>query len=135
MKTVLILTYYWPPAGGPGVQRVLKFVKYLPQFGWYPVVLTVANEEYPAIDESLLSDIADDVSVYKTSSNEPFTLYRTFTGQKKDDKISTFVFTEDSQAGFSTRFLCNFSINSFFLTFLIISSIQNRVSRTRVNKT
>jgi hypothetical protein len=103
MKTVLILTYYWPPAGGPGVQRVLKFAKYLPQFGWRPVILTVANGEYPAIDESLLGDVASDLAVYKTPSMEPFSLYRKFTGLKKDKKISTFVLTEDSQAGFTKR--------------------------------
>jgi len=39
MKKVLIITYYWPPAGGPGVQRVLKFAKYLPEFGWQPIIL------------------------------------------------------------------------------------------------
>jgi glycosyltransferase involved in cell wall biosynthesis len=104
MNTVLILTYYWPPAGGPGVQRVLKFAKYLPSFGWRPVILTVANGEYPAIDETLLNDIADQCAVYKTPSLEPFALYRSFTGQKSGDKISTFVLTEDSQAGLTKRF-------------------------------
>ena len=47
MKKVLVITYYWPPSGGPGVQRILKFVQYLPQFGWQPVVLTVKQGEYP----------------------------------------------------------------------------------------
>ncbi|HMT12896.1 MAG TPA: glycosyl transferase, partial [Ignavibacteria bacterium] len=43
MKKVLIISYYFPPSGGPGVQRVLKFVKYLPEFGWQPIVLTVKD--------------------------------------------------------------------------------------------
>ena len=71
MKKVLIITYYWPPAGGPGVQRVLKFAKYLPEFGWQPIILTVKNGEYPAIDESLEVEIPDNCKVYKTFSLEP----------------------------------------------------------------
>ena len=96
MKTVLILTYYWPPAGGPGVQRVLKFAKYLPFFGWRPIVLTVKNGEYPALDETLLLDVPADLSVYKTASLEPFALYRKLTGKRSDDRIATFVLTEES---------------------------------------
>ncbi len=114
LKKVLFITYYWPPAGGPGVQRVLKFAKYLPQFGWSPIILTVANGEYPAVDETLFKDIADDLPVYKTASLEPFSLYRKFTGQKADDKISTFVLTEDSQAGFKKR-LATFIRGNLFI--------------------
>ena len=68
MRKVLIVTYFWPPAGGPGVQRVLKFVKYLPKFGWEPIILTVAEGEYPAIDFSLANNIPQNCKVYKTSS-------------------------------------------------------------------
>ena len=56
-KRVLIVSYYFPPSGGPGVQRVLKFVKYLPEFGWDPAVLTVRDADFPARDESLLAEI------------------------------------------------------------------------------
>lgn len=104
MKTVLIITYYWPPAGGPGVQRVLKFAKYLPDYGWRPIILTVENGEYPAIDESLAKDIPNDLVVHKTASLEVFSLYRKMTGKKTNEKISTFVLTEDSQAGLIKRF-------------------------------
>lgn len=86
-KKVLIITYYWPPSGGPGVQRVLKFAKYLPQFGWQPVILTVKNGEYPAIDKSLAKDIPPECKVYKTNSFEPSLLYRKFTGMKPGEKI------------------------------------------------
>lgn len=86
-KKVLIITYYWPPAGGPGVQRVLKFAKYLPEYGWDPIILTVANGEYPAIDESLAKDIPDGCKVYKTKALEPSLFYRKFTGMKSDEKI------------------------------------------------
>ena len=87
LKKVLIITYYWPPAGGPGVQRVLKFAKYLPEFGWQPIILTVENGEYPAIDESLLKEIPQGIKVYKTKSFEPFTIYRKFFSDKKNQPI------------------------------------------------
>jgi len=82
LNKVLIVTYYWPPAGGPGVQRVLKFVKYLPEFGWEPIILTVVNGEYPAIDKTLLEEVPTNLKVYKTKSFEPFNLYKGLTGQK-----------------------------------------------------
>jgi len=92
---ILIITYYWPPAGGPGVQRVLKFAKYLPEFGCRPVVLTVVNGEYPATDESLMNEVPSSLSVYTTPSLEPFALYRNLTS-KKSDAIPTFVLTESA---------------------------------------
>ena len=97
MKKVLIITYYWPPAGGPGVQRVLKFAKYLPEFGWQPIILTVKKGEYPAIDETLEKDVPDCCKVYKTNSIEPNFLYKKFTGMKPDEKIPVAVLAEKSQ--------------------------------------
>lgn len=61
MKRVLIITYYWPPSGGSGVQRWLKFVKYLPGLDWMPTVITTEHGDYPAIDESLLNDVPDKI--------------------------------------------------------------------------
>ncbi len=87
MKKVLIITYYWPPAGGPGVQRMLKFARYLPEFGWEPVILTVKNGEYPARDETLLSEIPGNIRVYRTRCFEPFSLYKNFSGDRKDQTI------------------------------------------------
>ena len=81
MNSVLIISYYFPPSGGPGVQRVLKFVKYLPEFGWRPVVLTVEDGDFPARDESLLMEIPQDVTVYRTRILEPYRLYRRLTGR------------------------------------------------------
>ncbi|MCB0667348.1 MAG: hypothetical protein KDC80_16085, partial [Saprospiraceae bacterium] len=89
-RKVLIITYYWPPSGGPGVQRVLKFVKYLPHFGWEPVVITVKDGEYPAIDHSLLNEVNPDLKVYRVPSLEFFDLFRKMTGKKKGDKIETY---------------------------------------------
>ncbi|MDR1671900.1 MAG: glycosyltransferase [Bacteroidales bacterium] len=77
-KKVLILTYYWHPSGGPGVQRWLKFVKYLPSFGITPAVLTVKPEcaEYPVIDESLGTDLAADLEIYRTDCKGMYDLYK-----------------------------------------------------------
>lgn len=78
MKRVLILTYYWPPSGGPGVQRWLKFVKYLPHFGYEPIVLTVDPQKatYPVLDKSLLIEIPENLRIYHTSTREPYGLYK-----------------------------------------------------------
>jgi len=96
MKKVLIITYYWPPAGGPGVQRVLKFAKYLPKFGWQPRILTVANGEYPAIDKSLEKNISSEIKVFKTASWEPNNLYKKFLGMKQSENIPTAVLVDDN---------------------------------------
>jgi len=96
MKKLLIITYYWPPAGGPGVQRVLKFAKYLPEFGWQPIILTVKNGEYPAIDKSLQDDIPSICRVYKTFSLEPNLFYKKFTGMAVDEKIPTAILAAES---------------------------------------
>lgn len=87
-KKVLILTYYWPPGGGAGVQRWLKFVKYLPDFGWEPVVYAPENPEYMATDTSLEKDIPPGTKVIKTRVWEPYEVYKRFVGMKKDDKIN-----------------------------------------------
>jgi len=85
LQQVLIITYYWPPSGGAGVQRWLKFVKYLPVFGWQPVVLTVDPEfaTYPVKDDSLLKDVGPDVEVLRTRSKEYFSIYQKITGKKQ----------------------------------------------------
>jgi glycosyltransferase involved in cell wall biosynthesis len=85
MKKVLILTYYWPPSGGAGVQRWLKFVKYLPQFGIEPIVLTVDSEQaaYPVRDASLENDVSNNVKVFRTPCTDYFKFYRMFSGKKE----------------------------------------------------
>jgi glycosyltransferase involved in cell wall biosynthesis len=87
MKNILIITYYWPPSGGSGVQRWLKFVKYLPQFGYKPFVYTVENGEYPVLDNSLEKDIPKEAVVIKKPIWEPYGFYKKFTGQKKNEKL------------------------------------------------
>ncbi|MCD4683149.1 MAG: glycosyltransferase family 4 protein [Bacteroidales bacterium] len=87
MKKVLVITYYWPPSGGAGVQRWLKFVKYLRNYGWEPIIYTPENPEIPAIDKSLEKDIPEGITVLKTKVWEPYSAYKRFVGRKKEDSI------------------------------------------------
>ena len=64
-KKILIISYYWPPAGGPGVQRWLKFVKYLPEFNISPVLFVPKNANYPIKDNSLKSEVSNDLEIIK----------------------------------------------------------------------
>lgn len=72
MKKVLIVTYYWPPAGGPGVQRWLKFVKYLPLYNIEPIVYIPENPTYPILDEALKSEIPNNITILKHIIVEPY---------------------------------------------------------------
>ena len=76
MKRVLIISYYWPPTGGSGVQRWVKFAKYLPSEGWQPVVYTPENPEQLAVDESLGAELPADTEIVKTRIIEPYELYK-----------------------------------------------------------
>jgi glycosyltransferase involved in cell wall biosynthesis len=85
VQRVLIITYYWPPAGGPGVQRWLKFAKFLPDFNIEPIILTVNPDKatYPLQDKSLLDEIDPKLEVYHTDTFEPFGAYQKTTGRKE----------------------------------------------------
>lgn len=98
MKKVLIITYYWPPSGGAGVQRWLKFAKYLPEFGWQPVILTVDPEyaSYPQRDESLLSEVNPECLVFTTKSFELYNFYKLISGKKE---VPYGGFANDSKEG------------------------------------
>lgn len=76
MKRVLIISYYWPPTGGSGVQRWVKFAKYLPSEGWQPVIYTPENPEQLAVDESLVAEVPEAAEVVKTRIIEPYELYK-----------------------------------------------------------
>jgi glycosyltransferase involved in cell wall biosynthesis len=83
MKNVLFITYYFPPAGGPGVQRVTKHVKYLRDFGYNPIVLTASPKDYSGrselnmvIDDSLKADIPEGMEVHRIRSHQPFRLFQ-----------------------------------------------------------
>ena len=83
MKRVLIVTYYWPPSGGSGVQRWVKFVKYLPSAGWQPVVYTPENPDLTTIDKTLELEIPSDIEIIKSHIFEPYGVYRKLTGRKE----------------------------------------------------
>ena len=87
MKRVLIITYYWPPSGGSGVQRWLKMSKYLPENGWQPVIYTADGAEYPVEDLSLIKDVAPEAEIIRRPIIEPYSFYKKFLGIKKDEKI------------------------------------------------
>ncbi|VFB03072.1 Uncharacterised protein [Chryseobacterium taihuense] len=89
-KKILIITYYWPPAGGPGVQRWLKFAKYLPGFGWKPIIYTPENPSYPLLDESLMKDIPKDLEIVKTKIWEPYQLAEKLNKSNKKFKAGQF---------------------------------------------
>ncbi len=114
MKKVLIVTYYFPPSGGPGVQRVLKFVKYLPQFGFEPIVLTVEGGDYPAIDKSLLDAIPKTLEVVRTKIFEPYNIYRKLTGKKAGAAVDIENIPSGKKKGLSES-LAEFIRSSFFI--------------------
>lgn len=87
-KKILIILYYWPPAGGPGVQRWLKFVKYLPDFGIKPVVYCPENPNYPILDESLKSEVPSQLTIIKQPIKEPYGLASLFS-KGRSKKISS----------------------------------------------
>lgn len=89
-KKILIITYYWPPAGGPGVQRWLKFVKYLPEFGWKPTVFIPENPSYPIVDETLKNEVAEDLEILKQKIWEPYQLAELFGKDNKKFKAGQF---------------------------------------------
>ena len=84
MKKALVITYYWPPAGGSGVQRWLKFIKYFRDFDVEPVVYTAENANYPITDKSLVNDIPKGIEILKYPIWEPNTIFNFF-GKKKNE--------------------------------------------------
>jgi glycosyltransferase involved in cell wall biosynthesis len=111
MKKVLVITYYWPPSGGAGVQRWLRFSKYLPLSGWEPVILTVDPKfaAYPAIDNSLENEISPDLRVYKTKAADYFRFYN-----KDKGKIPSAGFASDDNKGLKSKIL-RFIRGNFFI--------------------
>ena len=89
-KKILIITYYWPPAGGPGVQRWLKFAKYLPEFGWKPIIYTPENPSYPLLDETLMKDVPENIEIIRTKIWEPYQLAEKLNKSNKKFKAGQF---------------------------------------------
>ncbi|MCR9263202.1 MAG: glycosyltransferase [Flavobacteriaceae bacterium] len=93
MQKILVIAYYWPPAGGPGVQRWLKFTKYLPEFGFTPIVYVPENPSYPIIDEKLVGEIPKDIKVLKQPIKEPYA-WASLLSKKKTKTISSGIIKE-----------------------------------------
>lgn len=96
-KKVLIITYYWPPAGGIGVLRCLKLAKYLRSFGWEPIIYTTKDADYPYFDENNEKDIPEGIQVLKQPIMEPFGLFKKLTGRKKGTPLNNIVHVRDKQ--------------------------------------
>ncbi|MDD2634633.1 MAG: glycosyltransferase [Bacteroidales bacterium] len=88
MKKVLIISYYWPPSGGIGVHRCLKFVKYLQDYGWEPIVYAPENAQYPYFDETNYKHIPENITILKRKIFEPFNLFKKLSGRKKTDQAN-----------------------------------------------
>lgn len=86
-QKILVVTYYWPPSGGSGVQRWLKFVKYLPDFGWKPYVCTPDNPALVQRDESLLADVSPEAEIIRLPIWEPYNIFFKLSGGGKDSVV------------------------------------------------
>lgn len=113
MKKVLIITYYWPPAGGPGVQRWLKFVKYLPDFDIEPIVYIPENASYPIIDEELCNEVNPEVEVLTQPIKEPYKIARLFS-KKSTQNISSGIIPDERKQSLSEQLLL-FIRGNFFI--------------------
>ncbi|WP_396155733.1 glycosyltransferase family 4 protein [Flavobacterium macrobrachii] len=103
-KKLLIITYYWPPAGGPGVQRWLKFVKYLPDFNVQPIVYIPENPTYPIIDNGLQSEVSEKAIILKKKIVEPYG-FASFLGKNKTKKISSGIIPNQKKQSFLEKTL------------------------------
>ncbi|WP_421824975.1 glycosyltransferase [Flagellimonas oceanensis] len=93
MRKILVIAYYWPPAGGPGVQRWLKFTKYLPEFGLEPIVYVPENPSYPLVDEKLVAEVPPSIKVLKQPIKEPYA-WASLLSKKKTKTISSGIIKE-----------------------------------------
>jgi len=111
MNRVLIITYYWPPSAGAGVQRWLKFSKYLSQYGWEPYILTIdpGYASYPAFDVSLERDIPESIKVFRTKATDWFRFY----GNDKS-KVPSAGFAKNRDDSFRGKIL-RFVRGNFFI--------------------
>jgi len=115
LKKLLVITYYFPPSGGAGVQRVLKFVKYLREFDIEPIVLTVQDGDFPTRDESLLHEIPSTIKIYRTKIFEPYVLYRKLTGKPPDAPVDVNNIPKPGEKRTFAEQLAEFVRSNFFI--------------------
>lgn len=123
---ILIITYYWPPAGGPGVQRWLKFVKYLPDFGYEPHVYIPQNPTYPIVDEKLVSSVSSQAIIISQKIKEPYQ-FATFFSKKDTNRISSGLIPAKKKQSLFTKLLLWIRGN-FFIPDARVSWIKPSVS-------
>jgi len=114
MKQLLIISYYWPPSGGIGVLRCLKYAKYLSKLDWDITVFTVKDGQYPYIDHSNDKDVPENIKVIRSKIWEPYSIYKFISGKKKDENVNNVFSTSNSKRGF----IYNFSVwirSNFFI--------------------
>ena len=99
MKKVLIITYYWPPCGGIGVLRCLKFAKYLRHYGWEPIIFTAEGAHYPSIDHTNEKDIPENITVLRQKIWEPYHIYKFITRQKQDANVNNVFYATEKKPG------------------------------------
>ena len=104
MKKVLIISYYWPPAGGPGVQRWLKFAKYLPEFGVEPIVYVPENPTYPILDEKLIAEVPEGLTLLKKKITEPYK-WASFFSKNKTKSFSSGIIPKSRKQSFLEKCL------------------------------
>jgi glycosyltransferase involved in cell wall biosynthesis len=135
MKKVLIITYYWPPAGGPGVHRPLKLAEYFLKHSIKPFILTVKNGQYQAYDHVLEESVSRDITVVKTKTWEPYSLFKKLTGKKSDT-------IESHQANSNNKKMRVFQYvrNNIFIPdprigwyFYAIPKVLNLIEREQIN--
>ena len=114
MRKALVITYYWPPAGGSGVQRWLKFSKYLREFGYESIIYTPENPEFMATDKSLEAEISEGIVVIKRRIREPYSLYKKFTGRKGAIKPGFVTDSGSGKGSFKERLSLFIRSNLFF---------------------
>ncbi len=102
-KRVLIITYYWPPSGGGGVMRWLKMSKYLPEYGWQPVIYTPENPDPTVTDESLEAEIHPLTEIIRTPIWEPYNIYRRLTGKKSGTKFKSGYVSEAARGNWKDK--------------------------------
>jgi len=110
----LIISYYWPPAGGVGVQRWLKMTKYFSENGWQPIIYTALPENYIAEDQNLVNEIHKDCIVLKRKIWEPYKYYALLTGKKKGDSNYSGFITKKEKPSFTQK-LSVFIRSNFFI--------------------
>ena len=136
LKKLLIITYYWPPAGGPGVQRWLKFVKYLPEFDVQPIVYVPENPTYPIVDAHLETEVSDKAIILKKSIFEPYQL-ASFLSKNKTKKISSGIIPNQKKQSFLDKFLLWIRGNLFIpdaRVFWVKPSVQYLEKYIRANE-